>query len=277
MKISIVTSYYNRKEQFLTTLKTIKLSKQIDNLEIIVVDDGSSDVQRLDDIIIDYPFVKLIRIEPQDKWYANPCIPFNKAINSATGDIIVLQNPECLHVGDILTNIVDNLTNDNYITYSVYSADYNATSEIKEYYFNEHDVFGYIKDRLTPFNTQNYVSEGRSCWYNHSLHRPCAYHFISAITKENMNKLNGFDERFASGIGFDDDEFLYRVRKLGLNVEIIDSPFGVHQWHYSENNFFARVKNPVEASHRNSNIFNNITKNLESCRVNLTENDNLIK
>jgi GT2 family glycosyltransferase len=270
MKISIVTSYYNRKQQFLTTLKTIKLSKQIDNLEIIVVDDGSSDVQRLDDIINDYPFVKLIRIEPQDKWYANPCVPFNKAINSATGDIIVLQNPECLHVGDILTNIVDNLTNDNYITYSVYSADYNATSEIKDYDFNNNDVFDYIKDRLSPFKTQSYVSEGMPCWYNHSIYRPCAYHFISAITKENMDKLNGFDERFANGIGFDDDEFLYRVRKLGLNVEIIDSPFGVHQWHYSENNFFARVANPVEASHRNSNIFNNITKNLESCRVNLT-------
>lgn len=268
MKISIVTSYYNRKQQFLNTLKTIKLSKQIDNLEIIVADDGSSNEHRLEDVISDYPFIKLIRIEPHEKWYANPCIPFNKAINAANGDIIVLQNPECLHVGDILTNIVDNLTNTNYITYSVYSADYNATMDIKDYDFGGSNIFETIKNRLEPFNTQNYVSEGISCWYNHSIHRPCAYHFISAITKENMNKLNGFDERFANGIGFDDDEFLYRVKKLGLNVEIIDSPFGVHQWHYSENNFFARVRNPAEASHMNSNIFNNITKNLQSCRVN---------
>ena len=268
MKISIVTSYYNRKVQFLNTLKTIKLSEQIDNLEIIVVDDGSSNEQKLDDVIVDYPFVKLIRIEPEEKWYANPCIPFNKAINAATGDIIVLQNPECLHVGDILTNIVNNLTDSNYITYSVYSADYNATLDIKNYDFNKNDVFNLIRNRLTPFNTQNYVSEGMCCWYNHSEHRPCAYHFIAAITKKNMDALNGFDERFANGIGFDDDEFLFRVRKLGLDVQIIDSPFGVHQWHYSENNFFARVQNPVAASHRNSNIFNNITKNLESCRVN---------
>jgi GT2 family glycosyltransferase len=268
MKISIVTSYYNRKRQFINTLKTIKLSKQIDNLELIVVDDGSSDEHKLNDIINEYPFVKLIRIEPKDKWYVNPCIPFNKAIKEATGDIIVLQNPECLHVGDILSNIVDNLNDDNYITYSVYSVDYGITLNLQSYNFENEDVFNTIKNRLTPFNNQNYVSEGVCCWYNHSLYRPLSYHFISAISKKNMDKLNGFDERFAHGIGFDDDEFLYRVKLLGLNVQIIDEPFGVHQWHYSENNFFARVSNPAEASYKNSNIFNNITKNLKSCYVN---------
>lgn len=268
MKISIVTSYYNRKPQFINTLKTIKHSKQIDNLELIVTDDGSSQEHKLDDILDDYPFIKLITVDPKEKWYVNPCIPFNKSIKAATGDIIILQNPECLHVGDILSNIVENLTDENYITYSVYSADYQSTQDIQKYPFEKKYIFDLIKNRLTPFNNQNYVSEGISCWYNHSIYRPVGYHFISAITKKNMDKLNGFDERFAYGIGFDDDEILFRIKKLGLDVKIIDEPFGVHQWHYSENNFFARVDNAAAASHRNNDIFQNITKNLTSVLVN---------
>lgn len=100
MKISIATSYYNRKPQFINTLKTIQKSKQINNTELIVVDDCSADEHRLDDIPQQYPFVKVIRLESKDRWYTNPCVPFNKAIKEATGDVIILQNPECLHVGD---------------------------------------------------------------------------------------------------------------------------------------------------------------------------------
>ena len=40
MKISIVTSYHNRKKQFINTLETIKKSSEINNTEFIVVDDA---------------------------------------------------------------------------------------------------------------------------------------------------------------------------------------------------------------------------------------------
>ncbi len=117
MKISIATSYYNRRPQFINTLKTIQQSKQIDNLELIVVDDCSNDEHRIEDLPATYPFLKVIRLESNDRWYTNPCVPFNKAIKQATGDIIVLQNPECLHVGDILTDIVNKINDDVYLTY----------------------------------------------------------------------------------------------------------------------------------------------------------------
>lgn len=268
MKISIVTSYYNRKPQFINTLKTISKSAQIHNVELIVVDDCSAPEHRLEDIPQTFPFVKVIRNEPENKWYVNPCIPFNMAIKQATGDIVVLQNPECLHVGDILSHIVNNVNNTNYITYAVYSIDYQTTMDFFQLPYGHKYIFSIIKDRITPFNNVHYVNEGRNCWYNHSVVRPMAYHFIAAITKENMDKLNGFDERYAHGIGFDDDEILYRIRKMGLDVRICDEPFGIHQWHYSENNFFARVANPAEASHKNHFIFENLTKKMDGVYVN---------
>jgi hypothetical protein len=125
-----------------------------------------------------------------------------------------------------------------------------------------------IKAQITPMNNVNYVREGYACWYNHSIYRPAAYHFVSAITKKNMDKLNGFDERYSNGIGFDDDEFLYRIKLLGLDVQIHDEPFVIHQWHYSENNFFAKSENVGEAITKNQNLFNNVTKKSKSWYVN---------
>ena len=266
--ISIATSYYNRKPQFINTLKTLQKSKQIDNLELIVVDDCSSDEHKLDDIPEQFPFVKVITLKKEDRFYINPCIPFNKAIKAATGDIIVLQNPECLHVGDILDDIVNRITDDNYLTYGVYSANKETSSYINELPFESEHIFSMIKSQLMPMNNINYVSEGQSCWYNHSRYRPAAYHFVAAMKKKNMDILGGFDERYYNGIGFDDDEFLYRVKLLGLKIEIHDNPFAVHQWHYSENNFFANADNVGLAIQRNQSLFNNVTKNLKTPNAN---------
>jgi glycosyltransferase involved in cell wall biosynthesis len=268
MKISIATSYYNRRPQFINTLKTIQQSKQIDNLELIVVDDCSNDEHRIEDLPATYPFLKVIRLESNDRWYTNPCVPFNKAIKQATGDIIVLQNPECLHVGDILTDIVNKINDDVYLTYGVYSLDKTTTSYLYDLPYDNEHIFSMIKSQITPMNNINYVREGEACWYNHSIYRPAAYHFVSAITKKNMDKLNGFDERYSNGIGFDDDEFLHRIKLMGLNIQIIDEPFAIHQWHYSENNFFAKSENISEAINKNQQLFNNVTRNLKSVHVN---------
>ena len=267
MKISIATSYYNRKPQFINTLKTIQKSKQIDNVELIVVDDCSADEHRLEDIPQQFPFVKVIRLESKDRWYTNPCVPFNKAIREASGDVIILQNPECLHVGDILSDVVNSITDNNYITYGVYSINKSITESIHDLPYDDHRIFDMIKAQIKPMYNINYVSEGQSCWYNHSIYRPAAYHFVSAMSKKNMDILNGFDERYANGIGFDDDEFLFRIKIKGLNIEIHDNPFALHQWHYSENNFFAKSPNINDAITKNQTLFNNITKNLKTPHV----------
>lgn len=260
MKISIVTSYYNRRPQFINTLKTIQQSSQIDNVELIVVDDCSNDTHRIDDLPEVYPFVKVIRLESEDRWYTNPCVPFNKAIKAASGDVIVLQNPECLHVGDILNDIVSKINDMTYLTYGVYSINQEITGYLYDLPYDNEHIFSMIKAQIMPMNNFSFVVEGTSCWYNHSTYRPAAYHFVAAITKSNMDKLNGFDERYANGIGFDDDEFLYRIKSLGLNVEIHDEPFALHQWHYSENNFFAKSENVGEAILKNRDLFHSVTR-----------------
>jgi GT2 family glycosyltransferase len=74
-------------------------------------------------------------------------------------------------------------------------------------------------------------TEKKSRWYNHVIERPYAYHFTTAITRENLIKLNGFDERFAQGQDMDDVELIYRIKALGLELTFVEDPWVVHQYH----------------------------------------------
>lgn len=268
MRISIVATYYNRRQQLINTLKTIKRSKQIDNVEMIVVNDCSADAHLIDDLPETYPFLRVINMPKPNTWYMNPCIPFNVGLRAAIGDFVIIQNAECLHMGDIVDDVTTRVNNSNYITYAVYSIPKETTEFIGELDYDDPRIFSMIKSQIIPFSTSSYISEGVPTWYNHSVHRPKAYHFIAAMTKESLDRLGGFDERYYNGIGHDDDEFLYRIKLMGLKVGICDEPFGIHQWHYSENNFFARAGNTVIASHRNRDILEQITKKTLNYKVN---------
>jgi len=222
--ISIITSYFNRKQQFHLTLKSIAMSKFKD-IEFIVVDDGSLPEHRLEDLLPEFSFMKIIRVEPKDKWYVNPSVPFNIGIRAAKGEIIVLQNPECLHVHDILSYFSKNVNDSNYIAISTYAMD-EATSK-KLPLLLAGDLVEYFK--TLP---QKFIGGAPwNGWYCHTKYRPEYFHFCAAMTKKNMDKLNGFDERFANGIACDDVEFVIRIDRLGLNKIICDDLSVIHQWH----------------------------------------------
>jgi GT2 family glycosyltransferase len=234
--ISIVSAYHNRKELLFNTLKSIELNNNID-FEFIVVDDCSDDVHRIEDFTDLFPFLKVIRIEKKDKWYINPCVVFNKGFKEAKGEIIIIQNPECLHIGNVL-NVASKIKDDEYISFGCYSINKEKTENLTNLINNNindlniESLIHIIEPEYKPVG-----SDGDNGWYNHPMIRPVGYHFCSAITRKNLNDLGGFDERYAMGIAYDDDEFLVRVRKKGLNIKIITHPFVTHQWHYSGHNY----------------------------------------
>ena len=221
MKISVVTGYYNRKRLFLETLRSIAKSSYKD-FEVIAVDDASNEEERLEDLQSEFPFLKVVRVEKKNKWYHNSCMPFNAGIAKASGDIIMLQNPECYHIHDILDYVANTVTDSNYVTMSAYAINEKLGNVFLSEGIDKKVFFNALPQRCNA----NYNG-----WYNHSVYNPTHYHFCAAITKGNMDKLGGFDERFADGIGFDDNEFLYRIDRLGLDKMIADKISVVHQWH----------------------------------------------
>jgi glycosyltransferase involved in cell wall biosynthesis len=252
--ISIVMTYYNRKKQLINTLNSINGST-IKDIEIIIIDDASDDEHRIEDLQEEFN-LKLIRIDKKDKWWVNPCVSFNIGIKESKGDIIVLQNPECYHVGDVLSSIKEIITDDNYITLSTYSFTKNLSDIIlnvdKEYLLSLPQVASGGSESLG--------------WYNHIKYRPKYFHFCSAITINNMNKLNGFDERYAHGISYDDAEIIERIKRLGLKLEIIDNVSVIHQYH---DVLFYNMKNFGILHERNKQLYFNITLKENKIKVNL--------
>jgi hypothetical protein len=71
-------------------------------------------------------------------------------------------------------------------------------------------------------------------WYTHPFYRNIGYHFCSAIYKSKLDLMGGFDERFAEGHSFDDDELMLSIINiLQLDVNIIKPEDGlvIHQFH----------------------------------------------
>lgn len=212
MSISIVMTYHNRREQLLRTIASIRY---FGNPEIIVVDDASDEDQRIDDVL----GITLIRIEKKDKTWINTCIPYNKGFAHAHGDIVIIQNAECLHTGDILS-YCEKLTKGNMYSFGAYSLDEDLTGNISTTVLKEMILKEPQRGPITHHG-----------WYNHSKHRPCSFHFCNAIMRSDLENIGGFDERYAPGLAYEDNEILERIKRADIKITIVDDPFVIHQKH----------------------------------------------
>ena len=233
--ISVVMGYVNRYAQLNRTLKSMQDSACKD-FEVIVVNDRCTKTPLVDNLINEYPDIKIRILQMSDyeyKGYHNPCVVYNVGFSEAQGDKIIIQNPECMHLGDVLSYTEQNLTDENYLSFHCYAG---SPQDMKTL-----DRGEIIKYKNNP------VSRG-GCWYNHEMHRPKNFHFTTAISRKNLAKLNGFDERFAVGYACDDGEFAFRVKNL-LPVKYVASPMVIHQYHAKGNptgphnkNLLAKIK-----------------------------------
>jgi glycosyltransferase involved in cell wall biosynthesis len=218
LKISIVMSYYNRKKLLENTLYTIE-KQRIKNLEIIIVDDASSPSAKIDQIIKNYDLdINLFEIDISKKTWINPCIPNNIGFSHASGDVIIIQNPECMHQGNILDHVLNNIKKNIYLNYACYSLNKIFTKMI-------------VPDCILKMDDVIAHENGTNGWYNHSVIKPTGYHFCSAIIREDLYDLGGFDERYANGLAYDDNEFLHRIKKKNMIIKHMDFPFVYHQFH----------------------------------------------
>lgn len=232
-KVSIISTYYNRKIELWRTLKTIEKSTFKD-FEYVIVDDGSNSEHRIEDFLDVFKFLRLKRVEPQDKYYYNPCIPYNMAIAMAHGDIVILQSPECMHIGDPIQYAVNNTTYGQYFVYSCYSL--SQHNSLKLNYIDMNLSMNMLERELKKiiggFTNDSCDKVGRyDSWFTHPLYRSIPYNFLSSITMKDLRELGGFDERFAEGHAFDDTDFLARIEKKKMKVNIVENPYCIHQFH----------------------------------------------
>jgi hypothetical protein len=216
----IVMPYYDRQYQLNKTLETIALSKYRD-FSIVIVDDNSPK-----DIILPEVDFKIDVIKVTGKNWTNCSPVWNMGFNAALllkPKTIVLQSPECYHVGDVLTHVKNNLTNKNYLAYGCFQIN-------KETTFSNHNIIK-LASECKEMVTHNKNGLGQNAWWNHTIYCPMPQYWCTAITADNLIKVNGIDERFAHGYAIEDGWFIDQIKRAGMRVDIIDYPFVVHQWH----------------------------------------------
>ena len=250
LSTSIVMTYFERPQQLYNTLRSFELLDYRD-FEVIIVDDGSATYPLEASMAANWRFpVRVLRL-PKRRGYSNSCVPYDLGLSEAKGDIIVIQNAECLHVDDILCHARQHLTESTYLTYACYSLGKEKSARL-----SGEANWDLCLARGLISSDRSAIRDGDDAWYNHSVYRPCRYHFTSAISKRNVESLNGFDLRYASGIGYEDNEFLTRVLRKGLNAVVIDDHVVIHQWHYS----IERGSNWDRLLRRNRLLFHFVTK-----------------
>lgn len=210
MKLSIIIPYYNRRELLENVLQSIRHYRK-DDVEIIIIDDGS-DI-RLDNI----PDTKIIRLEKTG--WRGPGIAYNTGFKAATGNAVMLNSSECLHLGNVIDYTFKYFSQEFYMCFSAYMA--RQENSFSGFDWGKAEVERRLFWNIAPLDY----------WWGTNSMIGNFIPYCAVISKENIDKLGGYDERFAGGVGFDDYDFIHRIKNLKLKMVPVNYPFVVHQWH----------------------------------------------
>ena len=240
-RVSIVMTYYQRKEQLDYTLKTMGWSRfDADLVELIIVDDCSTGQHSLSEWILDQQIaIKLIVLGPEykrDKNYCNPAIPYNIGFSEVKGDSVIIQNPEVCHIGDVIQYTVDHLRDSDYLVFTCAAMPNDDLNREIRTLYSSHDLNVSIQMVRRSLRELSLDAENSPAfWHSHSVCQAAAFHFLTAIPAIHLFSLGGFLEEFSFGFCADDNEFIFRIRnRLRLQIRFVDynsAPFGIHQWH----------------------------------------------
>jgi len=203
---------YNRASLFIATLDSHldQVGRTVIPYEIVVVDDGSSDgllelVQdyrarslplryfRIDTSrFVDYPIYKT------SQGANNPALAINVGIRRALGNWLVFSSPEVT-----LSN--------NYDLEGFYTFTQQGHSESTALLCDVWDE-----------GFQSFICGGPD-------QRP--FHFLAIYNRDFVTSIGGMEEAYVSGWGYEDTEFLDRVRRHGLTMLFDRSLTGCHQAH----------------------------------------------
>jgi GT2 family glycosyltransferase len=220
MKYSIIMPYYNRANQLYNSLGSFYYHyKDRDDFEVIIIVDGKTkkETERLNELktVINcfnlHMNIVHIYTNYEDCW--NPAPLFCDGVEESNGEFLVLTNPEVFHKSNILHALDGEFMKDK-DTYVVCACE---NVKIDRYY---EDV-----TNMDDFKYEHIM------WYQHSKHRNRMLHFCTAISREQYDKIGGFDRRYMYGAAVEDVDFVEKVKKSGMPIIVRDDLVTLHQDH----------------------------------------------
>jgi glycosyltransferase involved in cell wall biosynthesis len=194
-RISLCMTTFNRAPQLAMTLRSIR-DQNVPDLEIVLIDDGVDDeITRW--VAQSFEVDKYVQLRrPASVDYRNAARPLNIGLRLTAGEIVILQNAECMHIGDVILPLVSRVTEHNAVFAKCVALDIEG------------------KEEQVYCGTAN----------------PRPYFFCGAMLREHFIRLRGFDEDYV-GYGYEDDDFADRLRREHISFEFADDIVVHHQWH----------------------------------------------
>lgn len=162
--------------------------------EIVICDDGSPDPVRA-------PGCQIVTL-PRKEYALNPCVPMNRAVARARGQILVLTGPEIEHREPVLWYMALGLGPDDYVIAACRDTDgaWLAASHLRG------------------------GQDGRGPMPGGS-----GFHFCAMLHRSLFERAGGFDEEYRDGQAFDDNDWLFRLARAGARFRLRDD---LVVWHH---------------------------------------------
>jgi hypothetical protein len=194
-------------------------------LEIVIVFDNylSEEIEYLKKLLeqmkINYKFIII-----KNKNYIGSGLNYDLGIKETNNDIIILQNSEVMHFGNIIDEIIDKSNINNYIisnTININSLDENNNI------YNDLNI-------LT-----DYTNDNKHYWNTHYKYNNRNLHYLISFNKKILKENLLFDKDFYLNPYFEDDALVLRISNFfnltKINI-VNDKIYSVHLYHNRDNN-----------------------------------------
>jgi len=216
MKVSVVMPTYRRAPQLDKTIASI-LAQNYPDIEVIVVEDGDNR-DGTPEVCASHGVQYFCRRDRPDTPFSCPAVPFNIGIRQATGDVLILQNAECMHMNNVVKVLTGLVTPTN----AVYASVANCGED--------------EKPNANP-------------WMVHPTD-PWGIFHCGAIYRHILIDIGGFDEDYVYW-GYEDRDLQSRLMHLGLEFLFTADALVHHQWHWRtpNNNLVQQLGKIEETRH----------------------------
>jgi len=209
MKYSILVPFFNRAKEFRLSLESYNhWYGDRKDVEILVGEDPKN-TDCILPLVGQYPRlnIRVVNDCGHEACFC-PAPIFNRLAEEAAGEVFILTNPESVH----MTNILDWIDRNYPVlsSYLIFACEAGIVAD---------------SNQAFPLKYQHHL------WYQHSEHNNRMLHFCSAIPRNMYYGVGGFDESYARGIAYDDNDFIQKIRVLGIPCVAVDDQRTVHVEH----------------------------------------------
>ncbi len=236
MKTSILITVYNRPEALKSVLFSLaRNTAHVD--EVVVSDDGSCEesVNRMKAFFSEFPFpIQYVRQE--DKGFRLAAAR-NNAIRNSTGDYLVFLDSDILILPDAIDVHLRHAGKGLFLAAN--RAFLNGELSRKAM---EHSLDSGLLEELWQCSDRSHLCRVhrqfiRNQWLRKirlaSRHKPKILGCHFSLFREDVNRINGFDEQYV-GWGLEDDDFSMRLYQSGVKGQsLILKARALHLWHES--------------------------------------------